>query len=331
MDTKEKLIGFLKKKQGQWVSGESLTKDLGVSRAAICKQVKGLREQGYDIASSTRKGYIFRGTTERLLPREIAEGLDTKVFGKQEIHYFDTVDSTNLRGKALAVAGACEGTLVVAEHQSLGRGRRARKWFSPEGDGVYLSVILRPRIAATEAAGISLVSAVAIADALEGLSNLPVRIKWPNDILVRRKKICGILTEIATEMDAIDFMVIGVGINVNTPASRFPEDLRDTASSMLIESGRRYSRVAVVQAFLEAFERVYQAFTSGGLEDILKRWKQLTDVIGQQVRVMLVGRDITGRVQDVDRDGTLLVMDPLGRVHRVLSGDLVMLRAEDPG
>ncbi|MBW2108770.1 MAG: biotin--[acetyl-CoA-carboxylase] ligase [Deltaproteobacteria bacterium] len=329
MDTREKLIALLRGDPGRWISGESLTKDLGVSRAAICKQVKGLRKQGYDIASSTRKGYLFRGTTERLLPREIVAGLDTRVFGKQQIHYFDAVDSTNLRAKALASEGACEGTLVVAERQTLGRGRRTRKWFSPEGDGIYLSLILRPCIAATEAAGITLMTAVAAADALERLAGLPVRIKWPNDILVRRKKLCGILTEIATEMDTIDYVVIGVGVNVNTPESRFPEELRDRATSMSIESGRRYSRVAVVRAFLEAFEKVYQQFIAGGFDGILSRWKELTDVIGQQVRVVLVGRVIIGRVLDVDRDGTLLVTDGYGRVHRVLSGDLVMLRPED--
>jgi BirA family biotin operon repressor/biotin-[acetyl-CoA-carboxylase] ligase len=325
MVTKDKLLSHLKGKRGQWVSGESLTTELAVSRAAICKHVRKLREEGYDIGSSTKKGYLFRNSTDRLLPREIRENLDTKVFGKGDIHYFEEIDSTNIRAKALAAGGAPEGTLVVAEKQTLGKGRRGRKWFSPEGDGIYISLVLRPVMPASEAPRITLMTAVAVADALLYLLEIPVTIKWPNDILIDGKKLAGILTEMSTEMESIDYVVVGLGLNVNTAGEAFPEDLRGQAISLSAESGTPVSRIGVARAFLKYFEKNYEMLGRGGFDAIMGRWRELTNVFGQQVRVEAIGKAYSGEVVDVDSDGTLVLKDDSGQLQRVLCGDLCVV------
>jgi len=326
MATKEKLLIHLKEKKGQWVSGESLTEELAVSRAAICKHVKRLRKDGYGIASSTKKGYLFRSPTDRLLAREIRQDLGTHAFGKGEIHYFEEIESTNVMAKALAAQGALEGTLVVAETQRLGKGRRGRTWFSPDGDGIYLSLILRPVIPASEAPRITLMTAVAVADALLSFVDIPVAIKWPNDILVGEKKLAGILTEMSTEMDSVDYIVVGLGLNVNTAAEGFPEALRGQATSLLVETGERVSRVGVVRAFLEHFEKCYEQLTTAGFDPIMTRWRALTNVFGQQVRVEAIGNVYSGEVVDVDSDGILVIKDESGQLQRVLCGDLCVVR-----
>ena len=326
LSTKYKLLFHLKGRKGQWVSGESLTDEMAVSRAAICKHVRKLREEGYDIASSTKKGYFFKRSTERLLPQEIREDLDTTVFGKGDIHYFEEIDSTNMQAKTLAARGAPEGTLVVAERQTLGKGRRGRQWFSPEGDGIYISLVLRPTIPANEAARMTLMTAVAVADALLSLVDISVTIKWPNDILIGKKKLAGILTEMSTEMDTIDYIVVGLGLNVNTPKEAFPEMIQEQATSLLNETGSRISRIALLQAFLTHFEKRYQMLTVGeGFKPIMRRWRELTNVFGQQVRVKAVGKVYAGEVVDVDSDGTLILKDAAGQLYRILCGDLCVL------
>lgn len=170
--------------------------------------------------------------SDRLLPGEIVEGLDTEVLGRKEILHFEETDSTNARARELADQGAPEGTLVVAERQTQGRGRKGRIWFSPPGAGIYASLILRPSIPPHEATRITFVTAVAAAEALLHLTDLNVRIKWPNDILVNGKKVAGILTEISTERGAVDYAVVGLGMNVNTPG--FPDDISERATSILI-------------------------------------------------------------------------------------------------
>lgn len=325
MVTKEKLLICLKEKKGEWVSGESLTEELAVSRTAICKHIKRFREEGYDIASSTRKGYLFRSPTERLLAREIQQDLGTYAFGKGQIHYFDEIDSTNVEAKLLAGKGAPEGTLIVAEKQRLGKGRRGRTWFSPDGEGIYLSLVLRPAIPASEAPRITLMTAVAVADAVLSFANIPVVIKWPNDILVRRRKLAGILTEMSTEMDSVEYIVVGLGLNVNTPAKGFPREICEQATSLFVETGRRVSRIRILKAFLEHFERNYERLVTVGFDPIMDRWRELTNVFGQRVRVEAIGNEYFGEVVDVDGDGILILKDESGELQKVLCGDLCII------
>jgi len=323
MAIKDQIILYLDEKKGNWVSGESLTKKLAVSRSTIDRHITQLKSDRYPIESSPKKGYLLQKTSDVLTPREIRAGLETKVLGKRDIAYFTETDSTNTRAKDLAVRGAPEGSLVLSEKQTKGRGRNERNWFSPSRDGIYLSLILRPTIPPREAPVITLLTAVAVAETLLSLTRLKIAIKWPNDILVSGKKLAGILTEISTQGDSIDYVVVGLGLNVNTP--RFPEDIRDKATSMLIETGKRFSRVKVIREYLKWYEAYYEVFKNIGFEPIRKRWRELTNMIGRQITVQMIDKGYSGEVQDIDKDGALIITDRTGKSHRIIFGDVTVI------
>jgi len=258
-----------------------------------------------------------------LLPSEIGEGLDTKVLGKRDIIHYKETGSTNARAKELASRGAPEGTLVVSEAQSQGRGRKGRIWFSPPQTGIYASLILRPAMPPNEAPKITLLTAVSAAETLLHLTILDVRIKWPNDILVNGKKIAGILTEISTEMDTIDYVVVGLGMNVNN--TFLPDDINETATSILIETGERFPRVEIVREYLRRQETYYRVLTTSGFEPILGRWKELANIIGRQIKVEMIDKTYVGTVEDIDPEGVLILKDMKGASHRIFSGDVTLV------
>ena len=323
MNTKDKLIATLKKNRGSWISGEQLSREFTISRAAVNKHIRNLRKAGYEIASTTNKGYCLEGGSNLLLENEIKEGLETKSFGRHEIIVLSETDSTNTRAKDLAAQGAPEGTLVLAERQTQGRGRKGRSWLSPTGSGIYSSLILRPRIPPSEAPVITLLTAVVVAETLKSLTPLTPKIKWPNDILINGKKIAGILTEMSMEIDAVDFIIVGLGLNVNTPADGFTKELQGIATSIFIETQKRWDRTALVREYLKQYEIYYDLFKRDGFSPIVKRWKALTDIIGREVRVDMVNKTIDGRVTDVDNDGVLILKDNAGEFHRIYSGDVI--------
>ena len=325
MSTKQQLLIHLKEGKGTWVSGESLANKMAVSRTAIWKHVRNLKEDGYVIESSPKKGYILRQASALLLVSEIQEGLNTSVLGKRDIVYFKETDSTNLRAKFLASNGAPEGTVVVAESQTRGKGRRGRSWFSPSGEGIYTSIILRPSISPNEAPKLTLMASVAVAETMLSMTSLNINIKWPNDILVKGRKIAGILTEISMEMDRIDYMVIGVGINVNTPRKSLPPDIRDIATSVFMETGKPYPRIALLRAYLEWLEIYYETFKTKGFEPVMNRWKSLADIIGHRVSVDMIDRVRVGEVLDVDKDGFLILKEQGGALERIISGDVTLI------
>lgn len=328
MSTKTKLLDLMKKQDGQWLSGEGLSRQLAVSRAAIWKHIHNLRDEGYIIDSSTRKGYLLRESADRLAADEIGSGWTSGIFGAEKIIHHDVTDSTNRRAMALAAGGAPEGTLVVAETQTGGRGRRGRVWFSPAGDNIYASVILRPTIPPGQAPRITLMAAVALAEALRKQTELPARIKWPNDILISGKKIAGILTEISTDMDRVDYVVIGLGVNVNTRAADLPSDIARLATSVRIAGGRRVSRAALLRSILESIDACYAQFQVEGFSPIMDRWRRHNNVIGQRVTVDMLGTRHTGVVENVDDDGVLILRTDDGGLKRIFSGDVTRLRPE---
>jgi len=323
MSTKDQLLSYLKESKGSWVSGESLSNKIAVTRSAVWKQICKLREDGYVIQSSPKKGYLFQKAPDMLLPDEIREGLKTRVFGKKQIVYFNETDSTNTRAKDLAIKGAPEGTLVVSEKQTKGRGRKGRNWFSPSRGGIYTSLILRPRIPPNEAPKMTLLTAVAVAETLHSLTQLKANIKWPNDILINGKKIAGILTEISTEMDAIDYIVVGLGMNVNT--YNFPDDIHEKATSIFIETGKHFPRVKLIREYIQWHEKYYEIFKKSGFEPILKRWKELSNIIGRKIMVEMIDKKYIGEVQDIDSDGILILKDNSGKYHRISSGDVTFM------
>lgn len=324
MGTKDQLLSYLKENRGSWISGEMLSNEMNVSRAAIWKHIRKLKEEGYVIASSSKKGYLLSKDSDLLLPNEIREGLSTRVFGKRDILHLKEVDSTNTRAKDLAEGGAQEGTVVIAESQTAGRGRIGRSWFSSPGNGILATLILRPAMSPIGAPRMTLMTAVAVAEALLSLVNLEIKIKWPNDILVKRKKLAGILTEITTEMDAVNYIVVGLGLNVNTPLEEFPEELRNTATSIFIETGEKFSRIRLFRAYLERFEKYYDMFKKNEFSAIIRRWRQLSGIVGQKIMVDVLGQSHMGEVVDIDDDGVLILKDEQGGLRRIFSGDVTL-------
>ncbi len=322
MTTKNRLLAYLKENKGSWISGELLSSKMSVSRSALWKHARALKHEGYLIESSPKKGYLFRESPDLLFVEEIRQGLKTRWLGKGHIAYYTETDSTNIRARELAMAGSAEGTIVIAETQTAGKGRRGRTWFSPSAKGIYISIIMRPAIPPSETPKLVLLSSVTVAELLRSRTSLKTEIKWPNDVLVNGKKIAGILLEVGTEMDAVDYSIVGLGLNVNIPFGSFPDNIKDSATSLLVESGKQSSRVKLVQDYLMMFENDYEQFMSGRSDDIVARWKELADIMGRQITVDLSGRTYSGTVTDVDDNGALIITDPTGTTHRIFSGDV---------
>jgi BirA family biotin operon repressor/biotin-[acetyl-CoA-carboxylase] ligase len=324
-----KLLTQLKNRKGEWISGEALSRDMGITRSAVWKQIRGLKARGYGIESSTRKGYRFLSAPDLLLSEEIRTGLRTRVFGRGDILCFPEVDSTNNRAKTLAEAGAPEGTVVFAEAQASGRGRRGRAWFSRPGSGIYMSLVLRPDMPPVEAPRITLMSSVAVAEALIDAVSLEVKIKWPNDLLAGGKKIAGILTEISTEMDSINYVIVGIGINVGHRPEDFPPDIRKTAGSIFSETGKTPPRTELIRDVLFHFERDYLELQAKGFGQIRKRWSGLSGILGRNVVIDAPRGRIRGLAESVDDDGALLVRDRNGVLRRLFSGDVFIAGSPD--
>ena len=319
------LLDVLKQNQGKWVSGQALAKRLLMTRSAVWKKIGILKDEGYGIESLPRRGYRLLNIPELMLVQEIRDGLHTAVFGKRDIHRYLSTDSTNSRAKKLATGGAAEGVMVIAEEQTQGRGRLDRPWFSSGGENICASLIVRPSLTPGAASGMVLLAAIAAAETLIEATGLKATVKWPNDILVAGRKIGGILLEMAVEMDAIDYMVIGLGINVNSAAERFPEDIRRRATSVLIETGKPFSRVLLLCTFLELLEQGYNAFRDSGFEPIITKWKTLTDMVGKQVSIRTINGSYKGVIEDMDRNGFLILRDSQGSDQRLFSGDIMIM------
>lgn len=318
---RSRILELLRKTGSAYLSGEEIAKRLSVSRTAVWKHIKELREAGYAIKSRSRSGYRLEDAPDRLLAEEIKNGLRTRVVGK-DIVFFDEVDSTNQVAKQLAAQGAASGAVVVAEAQGKGRGRLERPFFSPKGKGIWFSVILRPHILPQEAPKCTLLAAVAVAMAMKRFG-LQAEIKWPNDILYEGKKVTGILTEMSAEIDRINYIVIGTGINVNIQEEEFPEELRDKATSLAVMKGENLPRVAFFQAVLEALDALCLLLDEEGFSPIVARWREYAVTLGQDVHVIGVSgkESFDGRALDIDEEGALLV-ETDGGVRRVLAGDV---------
>ena len=315
---KERVLKALK--QYDQVSGEELAKALGVSRTAVWKYINELRGDGYQIGSSPGKGYYLMSAPDNLLPEEIKSGLSTKILG-QRIEYFREVTSTQEVARSLAAQGANEGTTVIAEVQTKGRGRIERFWVSPPG-GVYFSIILRPGIKPSEALRFPLIVGVAVTQAIEKLTNLSPRLKWPNDVIIAGRKTAGILTEISAEMDCINYIIVGMGINVNTDISLLPAEVRETATSLKEEYRKEVSRVKLVQGILEELDLLYEEFKSSGFDPIRLKWKSLSNTIGAWVRVSSGREIIEGEAINIDEDGALFLRKENGIQERIVAGDV---------
>lgn len=325
---RDEILELLEKGGGSPVSGEQLSRALGVSRAAVWKQVKALRELGYRIEGSPRTGYRLEGAPDLLYPREIRKELATRAFGR-EIFHFMRVDSTNRVAFDLARRGYPEGTLVVAEEQTAGRGRWQRSWFSPPQTGIWMSLILRPELPPAGVPQTTLVIGAACARAIHSCLGFKPAIKWPNDLLHYGKKLCGILVEMEATAEQVHFLVAGIGVNVNQEEADFPPELRETAASLRMVTGSRVDRLPLLCRILEALEEDYRDFCSKGFTAVRERWLEYEATLGKTVRVQLGGREVVGTAEDLDEDGSLLLRLADGRLLRVNSGELTLCRHVD--
>jgi len=317
----EEILQFLREHSSAFLSGEEISRQLKVTRTAIWKRMKVLREMGYEIEASTKRGYRLIRSPDLLSPSEVKPILRTKWMGKT-IHHFQTIDSTNYKAYQLALIGAEEGEVVIAESQKKGRGRLGRHWFSPSFLNLYLSVILRPKIPPQQASIITLMAAVATAEAIEKFSGLKPSIKWPNDILLRSRKVAGLLNEIQSEMDQIHFVILGIGVNLNMDERMFPKEIRSTATSLKKEMGQTISRKAFLQSLLGELEEWYGIFLKEGGAAILKAWRDRAQIEGKRVKVTSFGETVAGVAVDVDSDGALILRTQDGDEKRIVAGDM---------
>ncbi|MGE0268800.1 MAG: biotin--[acetyl-CoA-carboxylase] ligase [Candidatus Omnitrophota bacterium] len=309
------IFSFLKQADG-YISGEDISRHLKISRTAIWKNIEELRKDGYDIVAVPHLGYKLLSSPDKLFPHEILQNLNTKVIGRNYIHY-DMLSSTMDNAFQMGVSGAQEGTVVCAEGQTKGRGRMERPWSSPKGKGLYFSLILRPSIFPADAAKITLFSAVAMCEALSRSTSLNIHIKWPNDLLINNKKVAGILTELSAEMDRVRFMVIGAGVNVNTSIKQLP----DSATSLKHETGKIFSRVALMQEIFLSIEHWYGILNKNGFDPIIERWRQLSSTLGKKVTV----GDVKGKAVDLDEHGGLIIQKESGEKFRCMTGDVIQV------
>jgi len=325
--SEEMVLAFLAEAGDDFVSGEAISGKLGLSRAAVWKHVNALRGQGYRIEALSARGYRLTAIPDRLGALEIGPLLNTHDLG-QTLHCSEELPSTNDRARELADAGAAHGEVVVAECQTAGRGRRGRAWASPAGRNLYLSVILRPNLPPQRAPELTLVASVAACDACRK-AGVEAGIKWPNDLLVGGRKVAGILTELSAEPDLVHWVVLGIGVNLNSGSDDFPADLRGVATSLSIERAQPVPRALFAAALLSELEQWLDRHAAEGFGPVREAWRERSVTLGQEVRVDADGGEIAGVAEDIDASGALLVRGRSGLV-RVVSGDVRMVARVDP-
>lgn len=319
MSTKEEILNCLGGSDG-YVSGEELSERLGVSRTAIWKNINTLRDSGYEIESVTNRGYKLISRPDVLTTEEIASGLNTR-FLASHIYCYNEIDSTNEEAKRQALHGAPNGSLFITEQQSGGKGRLGRSWVSSAGTGLWFSVLLRPDSIPEQITSLTLVAGLAVCEAVRACTDCPAMIKWPNDVVVGSKKICGILTEMAAEIDRVNHVVVGIGINVNNPS--FPEELQTKATSLQIESGHSVSRKELLQETLRQFEALLEIQKSGS-NVLLSQYKERCVSLNRQVGFTRDKKAMTGKAVDISPEGELVVRCDDGALFSVYSGEVTV-------
>jgi BirA family transcriptional regulator, biotin operon repressor / biotin---[acetyl-CoA-carboxylase] ligase len=304
-----------------FLSGQHLAELIGCSRTAVWKHIEELRKEGFELEAVRNKGYRILKTPEKITADEIRLGLTTSFIGRN-IHYEESVESTQRIAHRFASEDVPEGTVIIAEEQLSGRGRMDRKWHSPKYTGIWMSLIIRPNIPLSKAPQLTLLTAVAIVQAIEETTDLLPEIKWPNDILINGKKVTGILTELQAEADRIHSIIIGIGLNVNQTMEDFPIELRETASSLLIELGKTVSRAELIRSIFKNFENLYTLYLNQGFLPIKLLWEGYTSSIGKNIRARTLTTTIEGKALGITDDGVLKLEDQTGYIHHIYSADI---------
>ncbi len=303
----------------EYVSGDYISSRLRLTRTAVWKHIRQLRQMGYSVYTRKGVGYRLSGAPDRLYPWEVQRHLRTACLGR-EMHYEESTESTNMVAFRLALAGAKEGTCIVADAQSAGKGRLQRAWFSPACKNLYLSVILRPPLHPAFVYPVSFLSSLAVRETLLQLGLKP-SLKWPNDVLVDGRKICGTLLELSTEADLIRFVVVGIGLNINMEQTELPPDIATKATSLLIASRIPYERALVCGMLLNNLEAYYESLQRSGPVQLVRTWEEKAEIKGKYLEVNQQGEIFRGTAEGVADDGALLLSSN-GTVQKIIAGDV---------
>ncbi|TCP31615.1 BirA family biotin operon repressor/biotin-[acetyl-CoA-carboxylase] ligase [Scopulibacillus darangshiensis] len=323
--TKNRILKMLVDHQNEYLSGQKICDCLGCSRTAVWKHIKDLQKEGFKIDSVQKKGYRMTAPSHHLSEANILSSLKTKKLG-HNLKFHETLPSTQKEAHHLAEDGAADGTLVVADEQSTGRGRLGREWHSPMGTGIWMSLIIRPDIALHQTPQLTLLTSVAVVKAIHDITGVECGIKWPNDILYNGKKIVGILTELQAEASHVKAIIIGIGMNVNADAADFPDELKKRAASIKSLTGREHDRPAIIQAILKHFELLYNTYLEEGFEIIKLLWESYALSLGKEIYARTVkGDTIKGLAKGIDDEGVLLLETRDGTVHHIYSADIEII------
>jgi len=320
-EIRTKLLEAFSNANGEFISGQKISETIGVSRTAVWKHMEELRKEGYELEAVRRLGYRITKKPDKISANEIRLGLQTKVIGRT-IHFEDQVTSTQKIAQGLASEGTPEGTIVVADQQTSGRGRMARAWYSPSGTGIWMSLIIRPNIPVSSTPQLTLLTAVAIVQAIEEVTPLKPDIKWPNDLLINGKKVVGILTELQAEADQVHSVIIGTGINVNQQESDFPDELKPIATSLFQESNKKVERSQLIQSILLKFENLYHLYLENGFRPIKLLWESYAISLNREITARTLNGSVKGKALGINEKGALLIESEEGNMIEIYSADI---------
>lgn len=325
--TLDKIVTLLKSHQSEFLSGEKLSKSLGLSRAAVWKNIKKLQSLGYKIESKQNSGYRLHQNTDLLFPWEISDGLQTDTIGTK-IYYFDTIDSTQNFALELSHKPHENGSVVIAGRQTRGRGRLDRKWVSPKG-GIWLSILLRPNLEPSYTSLFPMLTSLALSVAIEKTLKIKAELKWPNDVTIKGDKVAGILIDASIESNKIDYLVIGVGINFKIKPAKITKQIKDSQKkygiATLVKENQKGDPVKLIQQFLLELEQRYNNVISDSIGNIRKEWMKRSSTIGKNITVTTTTGILKGKAVGIDKTGALL-LSSRGKVQRILAGDIAYKR-----
>ena len=324
MTVDARILAAIRKPGG--ISGSDLAQQLGVSRAAVWARIEELRALGYEIEAGPHRGYRLVGVPDLLHADDLMAQLSGQPIVGREITVFEETTSTSDVAERLAHDGVKEGMVVFAEAQTRGRGRLGRRWHSPPRKGLWFTVLLRPNLRPSSATQFVIAGAVALCRAIREQTGLQPDIKWPNDLLVRGRKLAGILTEMNAELDHLNYLLLGIGVDVNLDAEDYPPELRALATSLRLETGSSVNRSGLAVSILRELDRAYRTIQAGQFAQLTEEWYRQCGTLGRQVAIRVGDRVLQGRAEALDDDGALLLRTQHGRIERVLGGDVTVIK-----
>ena len=321
-----KVLKFLKIHNTEYLSGQDLSDVLRISRVAVWKQIKKIQMLGYTVESKQKEGYKLTKNSDLLLPWEIISGLETKVLG-QQAYYFDSIDSTQSQAMKMINESKKEGTIIIAEKQTGGRGRSGRQWISPKG-GIWFSIILHPKFDISNTTLFPIASSLALSIAIQKTCKISTELKWPNDLTIKGKKLAGMLIDASFESNKIENLVLGVGINFNVNVKEIEKVLKKTPNfygvSSLNDQKNKTSQIELIQSFLLELEKVYEELNNNQIKKIITEWTKRSSTIGKKVEINTLNGKISGKAIKIDEDGGLIIKDK-DKTNKVFAGDIVHL------